>query len=506
MLKIVFIFPDIGWNSVNFSPAILCLSAYLKAHIEDIDINVLHLNEFCGMSYDLDNICNYIINYEPDIVGVTSTSYTYREVNDIAESLKTRGLAVPVVLGGAHAHTSPDDIETSHFDAFAIGEGEISLLELCQRLIRGDDISNTPGFYYKSKQGVLRNKPAKALSNLDDLPIRDYNQMNTDEILKRRNGWLNIAFSRGCPYSCSFCINQIQRKLFRAGNDCSYFRCQSVEKTMSELMALVNQFRGSLKVINFDDDLLMLRKDWFISFANAFRDKIYLPEGIRYVVNGRADLIDDEIVDALSRSGCFEMQIGFESGDSELRNIVLNKQIDDDDLLRIFSMCRDKNVRTLAYTMMGIPGETHKTIEKTIKMLTVLKPTLIRMTIFDPFVGTPLHEYCLKNNLIRHDKRLQNHFTESRLAFADLSNFDIASYHLLFPWHLNIALGNEPEDYHKLLAEHSGLSFEDLIHPDFRAKVIAHDGMQSEKMRNNGISHFRYFDRNPFYYEYWSSN
>lgn len=495
-LKFLFIYPDLDWNNINFSPAILAISAYLKKNA-DIDVELIHINEKHGIQYNLADILKRVRDISPDIIGFTCTTYQYHYVEEIAEYLKKNGVTAPLVLGGSHATITAEDIKDSAMDAFCIGEGEIPILEFCKRIQSGEDRSDIAGFILKKDGEIIKNPPAQALANLNDMPMRDYELMDTPKILEVRNGWFNIAFSRGCPYSCTFCVNQVLRKIYKANNEGNYFRCQSVDRVIEELVHWVNRYKGLIKVFNFDDDLLMLKKDWFIEFAAKYKESIYEKFGIKYVINGRANLIDSDIADALASSGCHEVQIGFESGNDELRNRMLKKQITNSQLMETFSLLRKKKIRTLAYTILGIPGENHLSVRETVKVLGELKPTLIRMTIFDPFRGTPLYDYCKEHDLFKKDSKIQgNHFAFSNLNFDDLNDLDILQYHLFFPWYLNQNVAQCKD----AIEEFGKLSFDELLKS--REKILAADKKISEELTKNKRPHFRYFDKNQYYYQY----
>lgn len=496
-LKFLFIYPDLAWNNINFSPAIMTLSSYLKKHI-DIDVSLIHLNEVYAVKYDLEDILKKVKNINPDIIGFSCTSYQYMRVEEIAAFLKKKGVSALMLLGGSHATINPDDIEKSSLDVFCIGEGELSLLELCKKFKEGKDITNIQGCIFKTESGIINNPLSKVLQDLNELPIRDYELMNTKRILKIRNGWLNISFSRGCPYSCSFCINQALRVIYNKSNKGSYFRCMSIDNIISELEHWAKYYKGAIKIFNFDDDLLMLKKDWFIELISKYKKKIYDKYGIEYVINGRANLIDQSIADVLFESGCYEVQIGFESGSDELRNLMLKKQITTNQLLKTFSLLRNNNIRTLAYTMLGIPGETHNSIKETLSVLKRLKPTLIRMTIFDPFLKTPIHDYCQQHNLLKNETNINavNHFGFSNLKFDDLSELDILKYHLFFPWLLN----NDIKYCKDAIKQFDKLTYNELQQAG--DAILDLDKQISDKLLKEKVPHFRYFDKNKYYYQY----
>lgn len=502
----LFIYPDFGGSSLDFSPAIEILSAVLKS--KGVQVSLLHLHQKYGVPMDYDVIYSQVADKNYDVIGVTSTTYQYQVSNQIVGELKKRGIKSLFILGGIHATIAPDDLETSNFDGFCIGEGEISLSELFRRLESGEDIYSIKGFYFKCGDKIIRNEKSAAVKNLDDLPFRDYEIMNTKKLLGLRNKWFSIAFSRGCTFSCNFCINQKLRALFKETNDFGYYRCNSVDRAIEELMYNVEKYHEEIDVINLDDDLLIADKKWFASFAKQYKEKIYEPYGIKYAINGRANLINEDLVKQLKESGCDLVRIGFETGSEKMRNLVLAKEITDEQLKFAFSLFHKYNLRAQAFCMIGIPGETKDTIQASIDMLQELKPDLIRMAIFEPFIGTPMYYYCVEHDLLLNSKDMPtNSFSNSNIRFENLTHEELIKYELLFPWYMNFSMDNKYSDEYKSLIE----KYEKVINCNdsidlIKKEILEVDKRMSNKVEMEKITHYRYFQNNNYYYQLYKDN
>lgn len=501
MGRMLFIYPDFGGSSLDFSPAVEILSSVLKN--EGVDVSLLHLHEKYGVPLDYDLIYSMVQNKNYDVIGITATSYQYQVSNQIVYELKERGIKGLFILGGIHATIVPEDLETSNFDAFCIGEGEKSLCELFRRLQIGEDIYSIKGFHFKCGSKIIRNNNSPCIQNLDDLPFRDFEIMDTTKLLKLRNKWFSIAFSRGCTYSCNFCINQKLRTLFNEENDFPYYRYNSVNRAIDELLYNIKKYRKYIDVINLDDDLLLANKKWFVSFAKQYKEQVYEPYGIKYAINGRANLITEELAKQLKESGCDLVRIGFETGDEEMRNLVLAKEITDKQLKQAFSLLHQYKVRALAFCMLGIPGETKETIQTSINMLKELKPDLIRMSIFQPFVGTPIYYYCIEHNLLLDNKDMfTNTFSNSIIRFEHLSHNELIKYELLFPWYMNISMVEKYADEYKyLIAKYEKVISNHKNTDSVKNEILQADKQISNKLEKEEISHYRYFQDNSFYYE-----
>ena len=501
--KMLFIYPDLGGNSISFSPAIQILSAYLKANGHSVDL--IHIHQKYGIPYDFDQIFERVKESNPDIIGITATSFQYEVSNEICRELKIRGLKTLIILGGIGATISPELLKESHFDGFAIGEGELPLVELINKISNNEDILYTNGFHFKDGERIVENPVGEIVYNLDDLPIPDYEIMDTSKILELRNKWFSIAFSRGCPYSCNFCINQTLKQLYPSTKQRNYMRRNSPHTAINQLVFLASRYKGEIKVFNLDDDLLILDKKWFIEFALLYEEKIHKVFNIKYAINGRANLLDRDIIKILKETGCCLVRVGFETGNEKLRNLVLNKEISDQQLANVFGCFHEYNLRSLAFAMIGVPHETEITIKESIKALATLKPTLIRMAIYESFEGTPLYNYCKENNLIRKKSNV-NVFEDSTLIFENLDSGQIRKYSLLFPWYLNIEILEKEyaEPYKAKIKAYTKRIENEHDNPNIRNDILAEDAVLSRLLLKKKIEHFKYYENNNFYYHYYT--
>ncbi len=501
--KVLFVYPNIGTH-IAFSPAIQMLSAVLKR--EGYETALLHLQDKYATPNNRDEIRKFIEKEQPNLIGFTSTSFEYEEANKIAKEIKEDFPDIPIILGGVHATISSDDLDKSNFDAFCIGEGEWNFLELVKKMEKGEDYTNTLSFYFKQKDGTIKKNPLKPMiQDLDKLPFFDMEIMDTKKILLLRSKWLSIGFSRGCPYDCSFCINPLLRKIkVGNGDPKTYLRKRSVENVISEFEAIIAKYKDYIEVFNFDDDLLMLDKSWMIQFVQEYKKRIYDKYKIEYAINARVNTMQEDLIKALSKSGCREIRIGFETGDPIQRETILNKPITDKQLENAFNVCQKYGIRSSAFAMLGIPGESHETIEKTLKLLAKLKPYLIRMTFLFPYYHTSIHDHCKENDLLKPNWMHVDEFTLSPLKFKNLTDDEILKYKHMFPWYMNtFMLSKEPsEKYKKLIESFQSLSFEQF--KNAKNDILEKDEQISKAMQKNKIEHYRYFRNNLYYYQLWS--
>ena len=463
------------------------LSAVLKAHGHEVKL--LHINNERAIPFKKEPILRMVKDFQPDLVGMSATTFEFDSANVIAKWLKDEGITIPIILGGIHATIEPDDLWDSNFDGFCIGEGEIPLLSLINNL--GLSLwTATPGFWFKDGKCKFMNPILPYVTDLNSLPFHDFDVINTPDLLDFREGWISISFSRGCPFNCSFCANPLLRKI--SGDNKHYCRVRTPEIAISELLYLIMKF-PQIKCINLDDDLLMMRKEWMLTFCKLYKEHIFEPRHIEFILNCRVDTLDDDIAKILKESGCRELKIGVESGDPTIRNGILKKRVTDEQIINAFDLTHKYNLNTTAYLIMGIPGETAETMEKTFTFLRIIRPTLTRVAFLQPYRGTEIYDECVRQELLPA-KHIQNWHEESPLILKTLSSTDLIMYKFLLPWHLNADL----DGYAEAAKKYQYMSYE-----EFRQKIpelIREDAELSKKQKG---PHFRYFPKNRDYIEYY---
>jgi anaerobic magnesium-protoporphyrin IX monomethyl ester cyclase len=485
-MKILFIYPDLSTDIINFCPSIHILSAILKK--EGHQTKLLHINNNHGIGYNEETI--KYLSYGYDLFAITATSFNYKYANEIAKWLKESYPRILRILGGSHATIQPEDFESSNFDIFCIGEGEEPMKELCHNLESMKDwtkISNLiTRFGINPVRGFQR--------NLDNLPFWDFDIMETQKIINIRGGWLSISFSRGCNFSCTFCINHLYKKIELGPDDkmSDYLRRRSPGLVIKELISLLEKF--NIKYFNIDDDLLMMNKKWMREFTRLYRENIFTPCKIQYIINARADSLDEETVKMLSESGCMEVRMGFETGNEILRNGILQKKISNESLFKAFTMLRKYNVKSIAFAMIGIPGETWDTFNDTVRMFSMLKPDFIRMTFLFPYKHTEIYDYCIENNLFKEDFEIEdNRDYGSPLKFERLTDQELFCMRFLLPWYINFYMGICNNDD---ILKYNKIPLSEL--KDRLPEIMVTDKELSEKCK---VPHYRYFAGNEYYFE-----
>jgi len=484
--KALFVYSNLN-SAYSWSPAVQILSSVLKQ--KGFTTNLVHIHKDCGIPLNAASIAKVIVNHKPSAVLYTATSFEFEFLNEIAANVRFQNFLSPQVLGGIHATLVPESLALSNFDAYCIGEGEATVLSLMEQLEACISLANIPALLFKKPHEKINIPDCVNVRDLNSLPFYDWEVMDTPKLLSQRNGWLSISFSRGCPYSCTFCVNQA---LMRVKGRKGYVRKRSVFNSIEELKYLADSYK--VKVFNLDDDLLCNDWEWIKDFCTKYKSEIFERYGIKFTINARVDSINDDLVSMFTESGCQEVQIGIESGDEELRNHLIDKRIQYESIIKSFKLLNEKKLNSLAYIIVGLPGENNVTHAKTVSLLAETLPYLIRATFYVPIPNTPLYDYCAKNDMLNSNIDISGHFSEPILRYKNIDKSEILCYKLFMPWEINISLGHNI--YSKAMIRFKGMSYKTLLNS--LSEILEIDAQYSKLLKNK--LHYSYFQCNLNYY------
>ncbi|UCC39904.1 MAG: cobalamin-dependent protein [Candidatus Aminicenantes bacterium] len=411
-MKIAFVYPDIQprfrfWRGYYYC-GIGSLSAYLKQYGHDTLLIHMIRNP------SKEKFINCLREEKPDLIGFSCTSHAFPVVEKLAGWIKEENKRLLVICGGIHPTVSPDEtIDTEGIDMICRGEGEEPLLELCNKLDKGENIHNILNIWSKFEGEVHRNPLRPPYQDLDRLPFPDRKIFHYRDLFIESQGYATVMVSRGCPYECSYCCNHVLKELYGKGT--KYTRFRSVDNAISEIKHIVKEF-PFIRGIHFDDDILILNKRWGEAFMARYRDEGGLP----FSCNGRPNLLDKETVELMSKAGCQEVSIGLESGNDYIRNEVLKRKLSRKQIIDAFGLCKKFGIHIKSFNMVGIPHEDTRAVLDTIKLNAEVDVNAIQATIFQPYKGTTLFDLCAKRQFLAAGGLSMDFFSEAPLILDSI--------------------------------------------------------------------------------------
>jgi radical SAM superfamily enzyme YgiQ (UPF0313 family) len=320
--------------------------------------------------------------WQPQAVGITASTAGLEPARALAAALRESDPRLPVILGGVHATLFPAEVlEDSAFSFAVHGEGEQTIVELVAALERSDAPDGIAGIAYRHGGRPRVNARRALIEDLDGLPFPAYDLLPLGRYATPFSATRAVACmitSRGCPYFCTFCDASVVhgRK----------YRAHSAERVVEEMTHLALRF-GIREVVFKDSEFTLDR-----ARTSRICD-LLAGSGVRvsWTCSARVDRVDGPLLRRMAGAGCRVVQFGVESGDPEVLR-ALKKRITIEQIRAAFSWARDAGIATVANLMVGLPGETWRSIELTRSLIREIRPEHLNVQVLVPYPGTELGE------------------------------------------------------------------------------------------------------------------
>lgn len=364
--------------------------SYVAGAVEKAGFHVEMLDNYM-LNKPIDEVKQLVAKLNPEIVGITCGSATYRRCLETAEAVKETVPSCKVVVGGWHASYLPDSLlEQPMVDYVVMGEGERAMVELAQYITTSKDeaaLANIAGVGYKHNGTLMKNAP-KFIENMDEIPFpaRHLLPMNlydrTIEFLGAKPADV-MNISRGCPFSCAFCET---KKLW--GSACRTF---SPARVMDEVRYMVNEF--GTRGIYFINDNFTIKKNETLQLCNLMKKSGL---GLEWVCDTRTDLVNKELLEKMHDAGCKAIWFGVESGSQRILKKI-NRTITLEQTENAFRLCKQVGIRVACSFMLGFPDETREDLEATRRFADKLDPDWCQFNVFIAYPDSSLYQEILQS-------------------------------------------------------------------------------------------------------------
>nr|NIO21226.1 radical SAM protein [Candidatus Aenigmarchaeota archaeon] len=367
------------------------IAAYLKEKGHDV-----HFRTVNNTALDKEDFLSEIQRIDPGLIGFSVMTDEWFYVAKLVAWIKEK-FDIPIICGGAHPTMAPEKvIANENVDMLCRGEGEYPLEELCACLDEGRDYRQIQNLWVKDGEKVFSNPLRPLIENLDDLPFPDTEMLDFQKILRENDYIARFMVRRGCPFECTYCINQGIHKLYRGKG--KLVRRRSPERVIEGLKAIADKY-SEIQGIGFDDDIFALDKNWLRRFCRLYSEEIGLP----FSCYMRIERIDREFLEIVKNAGCTWLDIGLESGNEWLRRTILNRKMSNAEIIQKFGVIDAFEIETTSLNMVGPPYETVEMLEETIELNRRIKPTCLIAGPFQPYPGTKLGELCIERGWFSDD-------------------------------------------------------------------------------------------------------
>jgi len=197
------------------------------------------------------------------------------------------------------------------------------------------------------------------------------------------------SFTRGCPYNCTYCCNQILRSIYPNRN--RWLRTRSPQNAIAYIRALKANYPEA-RYLRINDDIFHWDEDWLEEFTRLYKIEFTMPLAVHH----RPNLFSERAARLLRQAGCYQIYFGVESGDDCIRNDVLRRRMSNEQIERAFALAHKVGMITTAYNMVGLPYENMERVLRTIKINARIAADRMLNPIFFPYRNTDLYDTAVQ--------------------------------------------------------------------------------------------------------------
>jgi anaerobic magnesium-protoporphyrin IX monomethyl ester cyclase len=326
---------------------------------------------------------------QPDVVGLTSTTLTYKSALRIVKLAKEVCPDCLTLLGGVHVTFWDAEAleECPQLDVVVRKEGEITIVELMQKLDAGESFGDMLGITFRKDGETVKNPDRPYIKDLDSLPFPAHHLWPLERLRKYGNIMFPLMTSRGCTFWCEFCsaVRMFGRR----------FRMRSAKNVVDEIEYLHNTF--GTDSFTFYDDAFTVDQSRVEEICREIHDRKLK---VTWDCGTRVDMVSGDLLKKMREAGCVAVWFGVEAGSQRIID-AMGKGFTASRTRKAFKLAKEAGLITIASVVFGFPGETRESAWETVKLVEEIDPDDIGYYIATPYPGTPMADYVKKMGWLR---------------------------------------------------------------------------------------------------------
>jgi radical SAM superfamily enzyme YgiQ (UPF0313 family) len=388
---------------------------YLAAALIKNNISVVIIDQVAH-KYTQKDLLQKITELSPKIIGFGAYTPEILSVYDDVNAIKNKFPDIKIILGGPHPSALPQLTmqENKNIDFIVAGEGEITIVELAKAIInKQNSYDAINGIYYRNGNEIIHTSPRELIKNIDEISFPEYDllDMNMYTYFQKEFSGLrsmNMFTSRGCPFLCTYCSHAVFSRLVRY---------RSIDNIMDEISILYNKYE--VRSISFVDDCFTLKKSRVIEICDQIIKNNFK---IKWSCLSNITTIDEPLLNKMKEAGCYKISFGVESGNQQLLdNVRKNQNLNQSK--NIIKLTKKTGIQTLAFFMIGLPGETKATVKQSKKLAKNINPDFISISILCPLPGSDI--YAEHNDILPKNWANYQLTAFDKLPAATVSNLSV---------------------------------------------------------------------------------
>ena len=360
------------------------LAAVLEKNQHQVDVIDCQASK---LSYE--DFKREISKRQPNMVGLTSTTLTYKSALKVIKIVKEVHPSCLTVLGGCHVTFWDDKAlqECPQLDLVVRKEGENTIAEIAERFEAGKDFQDILGVTYRKGDEIVRNPDRPYIEDLDSLPFPSHHLWPLENLRKYGNIIFPLMTSRGCVYWCEFCSAV---RMFGRG-----YRMRSAKNVVDEIEYLHKTYGA--QNFTFYDDAFTVDQARVEEICKEIHERKLK---IKWDCGTRVDMVTKDLLQKMKDAGCIAVWFGVEAGSQQVID-AMGKGFTANRTKTAFKLAQETGLMTIASVVLGFPGETRESALETIKFIEEINPDDVGYYIATPYPGTPMAENVKKMGWLR---------------------------------------------------------------------------------------------------------
>ncbi len=329
------------------------------------------------INHQMEQILQDIYKRNPDVIGFSCYIWNISYVKMILADIKKVLPDVKIWVGGPEVSYHAEEFlkEEPAVDLVMMGEGEITFAHFLKELLEGEDLKQVPGLMLRNDNGTFTDTGFRQVMDMSQIPF-PYAFMDMKELEHRI---IYYESSRGCPFSCAYCLSSIDKRL----------RFRSLDLVLPELEWFL---QANVPQVKFVDRTFNCKKSHAMAIWQYIRDHDNGITNFHFEI--AADLLDKDELDLLStmRPGLVQLEIGVQSTNEKTLETIRRKT-DIEEIRQITSTINSwHNIHQHLDLIVGLPWENLKRFKQSFNDVYEMEPEQLQLGFLKILKGSYMEE------------------------------------------------------------------------------------------------------------------
>lgn len=358
---------------------------YIQKYCEQYSKNITKLE--LTINHNENEILRSIYNQKPDVIAFSCYIWNMSMIEELIPTLSKVLPSCKIVLGGPEVSYNSEEVfkQYPQIDVVIEGEGEQTWYELLEHYVdQARDMEEIRGIVYQDNKGIIHRNIPREPMDLNEIPFV------YDDIKELKNKIIYYEATRGCPFSCQYCLSSVDQGV----------RFLELERVFSDLQFFLD---NNVKQVKFVDRTFNCNPKYAIAIWNYLKKNDNGTTNFHFEI--AADLITDEILAVLkdARPTLFQFEIGVQSTNPTVLTIIQRK-MKFEEVEEIVKKIKDlQNIHQHLDLIAGLPNEDIESFGKSFNDVIALRPEQLQLGFLKVLKGSGMHRDASKYGLTYKD-------------------------------------------------------------------------------------------------------